>query len=145
MKNILKTLLSILLIMVLFGCDRKTYYWHFEQSISEIEKISIMYIETFRTTKFEYYTQIKVIDPLHYENLYNDIMEIEMKKRDAMCHPTGYCFVINYKNGNDCFLSVKGSGYMCYNEENEEFSFWYGKLMFDEYSYIFVLNKYLAE
>ena len=145
MKNILKTLLSILLIMVLFGCDRKTYYWHFEQSISEIEKISIMYIENFRTNKFEYYTQIKVIDPLHYENLYNDIMEIEMKKRDAMCHPTGYCFVINYKNGACCFLSVTGSGHTHYYEKYEKFDFCYGKLMFDRRSYILVLNKYLAE
>ena len=145
MKNILKTLLSILLIMLLFGCDRKTYYWNFEQSISEVKQISIMYIENFRTTKFEDFTQIKVIDPLHYENFYNDIMEIEMRKCDSMYDPRGYCFVINYKNGTCCFLSKVGSGHTYYNEKYEEFSFCYGNLMFDEHSYILVLNKYLAE
>lgn len=146
MKKIIITIIISLLNIFLLGCDNTLYHWQFRKSFSEVQKISIIYIET-EIGAYEYVNipPIKIIESSQYETFYEEIQNMEMTKkfRVELDHPSKYCFLIEYSNDDYCILSEFGSGFVYYDERFDILVFEYGKLDFNKDAFTALLNKYL--
>lgn len=153
MKKILETItlsilsITILLSMFLYGCDTNIYHWQFEKSVSEVQQISIIYIDDYYAEDILNLPPIKTIEKSEYENLYNEIKNIGMKKiviGFELNSPRKYCFLIDYGNGDYCIISEFASGNLHYYKDRNELVYLYAKLEFiDGEAYAFLVNKYL--
>ena len=145
MKKIISLICSFV-ILCFCGCDTKIYHWQFRKSFSEVQKISIIYIET-EIGAYEYVNipPIKIIESSQYETFYEEIQNMEMTKkfRVELDHPSKYCFLIEYSNDDYCILSEFGSGFVYYDERFDILVFEYGKLDFNKDAFTALLNKYL--
>lgn len=143
-----KIFLLIVFMLTLVGCDDNVYYWNFKKNYTEIKEISIIKIDEYKSSYQVISEQrIKIIDNSQYENFYNDIQNMKMKKTplQQFVYPNNYCFLITYDDKNYCILSEYGSGYLHYNDEDNRFGFEYRKLDFDEVEFLNLLIKYLDD
>lgn len=77
------------------GCNNNVYYWEFNYSYEEVDQIKI--IEMIDDLD---YREIQEIDLSLCEQIYNDIMNIEMKRYGTnLSSPSGKCFLIVFENG----------------------------------------------
>ena len=120
----MKKIISLILLSCIFlcGCKSKTYYWEFEKPLTEVQKISIVYID--RNIVSAHLTPnipaIKYLETSQYEEFYNEILTLKMTGQfgTELIYPSGYCFLIDYGNNEDyCIISSRGSCYLYYDKE----------------------------
>ena len=139
MKKIFLMLVFILsLTLSLVGCDN-TYYWEFNYSYEEVDQIKI--IEMIDDIHHRY-REIQEIDLSLSKEVYNDIVNIEMKRYGPnLSSPSGKCFLIVFKNGEYDIISQKESKHFKYNgEEILAYNSW---LYCNENEFNELINKYL--
>lgn len=90
-----KIFLLLIFILSLVGCNNNVYYWEFNYSYEEVDQIKI--VEMIDDLD---YREIQEIDLSLSEQIYNDIMNIEMKRYGTnLSSPSGKCFLIVFENG----------------------------------------------
>ena len=132
-----KIFLLLIFILSLVGCDNNVYYWEFNYSYEEIVQIKIIeMIDGFD------YREIQEIDLSLSEQIYNDIMNIEMKKYGTnLSSPSGKCFLIVFENGEYDIISQRESKHFKYKGEDIlAYNSW---LYCNENEFNEVINKYL--
>ncbi len=149
----MKKILIILLFafsLLLCGCNK---HWEFTKPYTEIESISIIYIEEGLGSRKECadilnLPHLKEIDESLYEELYEDIISLEIPWYryivTAPAVPEGFCFLIDYGNDYYCLLASISSGYIYY--ENNELIYDYkqnGLTPF--YGFEEICSKYINE
>ena len=88
-----KIFLMLIVLLLLVGCN-EIYHWEFNYSYEEVAQIKI--VEMIDDLD---YREIQEIDLSLYEEIYNDIMNIEMKRYGVnLSSPTGKCFLIVFEN-----------------------------------------------
>ena len=129
-------LMLIVLLLLLVGCN-EIYHWEFNYSYEEVAQIKI--VEMIDDLD---YREIQEIDLSLYEEIYNDIMNIEMKRYGVnLSSPTGKCFLIVFENGEYDIISQKESKHFKYNgEEILAYNSW---LYCNENEFNELINKYL--
>lgn len=132
-----KIFLLLIFTLSLVGCNNNVYYWEFNYSYEEVDQIKI--IEMIDDLD---YRVIQEIDLSLSEQIYNDIMNIEMKRYGTnLSSPSGKCFLIVFKNGEYDIISQKESKHFRYNGEDIlAYNSW---LYCDENEFNEVINKYL--
>ena len=84
-----KIFLMLIFLLSLVGCN-EIYHWEFNYSYEEVAKIKI--VEMIDDVN---YREIQEIDLSLCEEIYNDIMNIEMKRYGPnLSSPLGKCFLI---------------------------------------------------
>ena len=143
----MKKIFLILLTMCLFlcGCDNTIYHWEFKKPVSEVQEISIIYIDGYSSNEVINTQPIKIIESSEYKNFYNEIQSLQMKKLFKMEFdtPNNYCFLIRYDNEHYCILSVLGSGYIEPYEDGTILTLYWEKLDFNREDFENLINKYL--
>ena len=132
-----KIFLLLIFILSLVGCNNNVYYWEFNYSYEEVDQIKI--IEMIDDLD---YREIQEIDLSLYEQIYNDIMNIEMKRYGTnLSSPSGKCFLIVFENGEYDIISQKESKHFKYNDEDIlAYNSW---LYCNENEFNELINKYL--
>ena len=132
-----KIFLLIIFILTLVGCDNNVYYWKFNYQYEEVNKICI--IETI--SEFKYHV-VQEIDLTLSEEIYNDVMSIEMKRYGPNLYsPSGKCILIVFNNGEYDIISQIESKHYKYKGEN---IFAYNSWLYcDENEFNELINKYL--
>ena len=109
-----KIFLLLIFILSLVGCNNNVYYWEFNYSYEEVVQIKI--IEMIDDLD---YREIQEIDLSLSEQIYNDIMNIEMKRYGTnLSSPSGKCFLIVFANGDYDIISQTESKHFKYNGED---------------------------
>ncbi|MBQ4273757.1 MAG: hypothetical protein IJB94_02145 [Clostridia bacterium] len=140
MKKIFLMLTFILsFILSLVGCNN-TYYWEFNYSYEKVDQIKIIEIIDDLDDDLDY-REIQEIDVSLSKELYNDIMNIEMKRYSPnLSSPSGKCFLIVFENGEYDIISQKESKHFKYNgEEILAYNSW---LYCNENEFNELINKY---
>ena len=109
-----KIFLLLIFILSLVGCNNNVYYWEFNYSYEEVDQIKI--IEMIDDLD---YREIQEIDLSLSEQIYNDIMNIEMKRYGTnLSSPSGKCFLIVFENGEYDIISQTESKHFKYDGED---------------------------
>ena len=142
MKKMLRIKFILLFILIclmlsLVGCSNNIYHWEFNYSYEEVVQIKI--IEMIDDID---YREIQEIDLSLSEAIYNDIMNIEMKRYGPnLSSPSGKCFLIVFENGEYDIISQKESKHFKYNDEDIlAYNSW---LYCNENEFNELINKYL--
>ena len=108
-----KLYLLFIFLITIFGCDRKLYYWEFEQSYKEVRQIKIIEI-----IDGSDYIEKKQISLDFTQEIYYDITNIAMKRYGTnLSHPMGNCFVIEFNNGEYDIISQKEPKHFRYDDD----------------------------
>ena len=137
----MKRFLIILFCVVILcsGCkDNTIYHWEFEKDASCVTKIEIV------EAKNEYrYTVIQELDLDVIEQLYGDIVNLEMTKYGGnLSHPSGKCFVISFENNEYDIISVRESKRMRYDED-DNFIGYNSRFKCNEEQFEALIEKYM--
>lgn len=132
-----KILLLFIFMLSIVGCNNKIYYWEFNYSYEEVNQIKI--IEIIDESD---YKEIQEIDLDLVEEIYNDIINIEMKRYGTnLSSPSGKCILIVFNNGDYDIISKKESKHFKYdNGEMLGINSW---LCCEESEFENLINKYL--
>jgi len=132
-----KIFLLILFMTQLVRCDNNVYYWEFNYSHEEINKICI--VESFGRGD---YNIIQEIALSLSEEIYNDVKSIEMKKYwPNFSDPYGKSILIVFNNGEyDIISLIESKHYKYRGEEILAYNSW---LECDENEFNELINKYL--
>ena len=107
----MKFLLTIC--FLLCSCDNNVYYWEFNYNYEKVAQLKIIEI----IDGFEY-REVKEIDLSLADELFNDIIDIEMKRYGTnLSSPSGKCFLIIFENGEYDIISQKESKHFKYSGE----------------------------
>ena len=138
----------LVLSMFLCGCSR-TYNWKFKNESSEVIQVSVIDIETHPRNAYDIINipPLKILEGININELYEDILNLEMKSGFFMepPFPSGYCILIYYENYKYCILSTWGSGYIYYDEESKSLIYESTQLVFNKEDFLNILNKYLED
>ena len=131
-----KIFLILIVLLSLVGCN-EIYHWEFNYSYEEVDQIKI--IEMIDDLD---YREIQEIDLSLYEQIYNDIMNIEMKRYGTnLSSPSGKCFLIVFENGEYDIISKQESKHFKYKGEDIlAYNSW---LYCNENEFNELINKYL--
>lgn len=133
-----KIFLLLIFMLLLVGCNNTIYHWEFNYSYQEVNQIMI--IEIIDDLD---YKEIQEIDLFLAEELYNDIMNIEMKRYGTnLSSLSGKCFLIVFENGEYDIISKTESKHYKYN--NGEILGYNSWLYCDENEFNELINKYLS-
>lgn len=132
-----KIFLLLIFMLLLVGCNNTIYHWEFNYSYEEVNQIMI--IEIIDDLD---YKEIQEIDLFLAEELYNDIMNIEMKRYGTnLSSLSGKCFLIIFENGEyDIISKTESKHYKYKNGEILGYNSW---LYCDENEFNELINKYL--
>lgn len=84
------------------GC--KVYQWNFEKELSEVEKIEIIYINSFYEDEYEL---LKEIPQTESVNIISDIQKLQAKRYiGGLTVPSGQTIKILFKNGDYDLISL---------------------------------------
>ena len=103
----MKKICSLLILFALLftGCDDKTYHWEFDYSQEQIVEIKIVEFDNYYENE---YSIIKEVERQYVPELYSDIQKLEMRRYGTnLSHPSGYCFIITFDNGEYDVISSK--------------------------------------
>lgn len=132
-----KIFLLLIFILSLVGCNNNIYYWEFNYSYEEVNQIKIIEI----TDDLDY-REIQEIDLSLTEEIYDDIMNIEMKRYGPnLSSPSGKCFLIIFENGEYDIISQTESKHFKYN--NGEILGYNSWLYCNENEFNELIKKYL--
>lgn len=146
----MRKIISVILLSCIFlcGCESETYYWEFERPVTEVQNISIVVLDGDIYTVYDVLNApaVMYLEASQYEEFYNEIQTIEIRllPRVELDLPKGYCFLIDYGNNDYCILSLNGSGYILYDENDNFVNFKYMKLSFYSEYFYSLLRKYLV-
>ena len=101
-KRSLSLLLLLSMILTLAGCNNNIYHWEFEYGYEEITQIKIIDIlDTDVEAGHMNYIEIQEIDLSLAEQIYSDVIDLEMKKNNRIrtAYPEGKCFFIVFESG----------------------------------------------
>ena len=134
-----KIIIILVLSVFLFGCDKKVYHWEFNYSYEEISQLKIVEIIDELN-----YREVQQIDLSLAAEVYDDIMNIEMKRYGTnLSSPYGLCFLIVFENGDYDIISQRESKHFKYSDEDIlGYNSWLycNEIEFDE-----LINKYLDD
>lgn len=135
----MKKLCFILFIpLMLLGCNREIYHWEFHNSSNEVSQIFIIEI----IDELEEYREIEEIDLKLAQEVYDDIMSIEMKRYGTnLSAPSGKCFLIVFNNGEYDIISQKESKH--FRKSDGDIIGYNSWLCCDESEFEELINKYL--
>ena len=124
-------LISLLITIVLTGCDPSPYYFSKNEYIHKIERIELVKYrnESYKivdpskvTLKFEH-EKVEKIETLEYEKIedfLNDFEKIVFHiENESVNEPTGYCLLWYLKNGNFIVFSCTIKGDRAYSMASE--------------------------
>ena len=136
-------LLIISFVLLLTGCNSKTYTWEFERDVSDVVEIKIIEV---LETKDEYnFCVIKELDIELADELYFDIKNLKLEKYwGALSAPGGLCFLIMFDNGEyDIFAKKAPSRYRYYEEYGKISAHSSWLICCDMEDFNELINKYL--
>ena len=139
MKKISFLLMLLMFVIALVGCQDEVHRWEFAYGYEEIRAIEI--IEIVDETD---YRVVREIDLSFAEELYTDIMNIEMKRYGTnLSSPCGMCFLITFDNGEYDIFSQKEPKHFKYDGENlQGYNSW---LFCEESDFNALINKYMND
>lgn len=109
-----KSCLAVLIVIVLLsaGCiDNSIYYWDFAYDVDDVKAIKLIDASGDFT-----YSIIKEIDITLADELYADVMSLEMERYGTnLSHPYGICFLIVFDGGEYDIISQKESKHYRYD------------------------------
>lgn len=133
-----KLFLLLIIILSLFGCDNNIYYWEFKCGYEEFSQIKIVEMIDYLD-----YREIQEIDLSLAEDVYTDIVSIEMKRYGPnLSSPSEKCFLIVFENGEYDIISKTESMHFKYHDEDIlGYNSW---LYCDKNEFDELINKYLT-
>ena len=136
-----KIFLMLIVLLLLVGCN-EIYHWEFNYSYEEVDQIKIIEMIDDLHIDDLHYREIQEIDLSLYEEIYNDIMNIEMKRYGLnLSSPTGKCFLIVFENGEYDIISQKESKHFKFDGDDIlAYNSW---LYCNENEFNELINKYL--
>jgi len=141
----MKKIVSLILLLALLsafitGCDSEIYHWEFEQPHTNVEKLQIVEVKTYKD-----YDVVKELDVKLAETLFDEIESIDYNRYGwNLMSNTGTCFLIGFTNGEYDIISKTEPSHHRYDKDGQlvGYTSWLEckNNQFDE-----LLEKYLQE